>query len=67
MSVDVTVTVADLEEKGTITVDNLNPGVGDSVIFTLTDPDGGIFTEGSANGFKLEHTDSRKWGIVAAD
>ncbi len=51
VSVDVTVTVADLEEKGTITVDNLNPGVGDSVIFTLTDPDGGIFTEGSANGF----------------
>ena len=51
VSVDVTVTVADLEEKGTITVDNLNPGVGDSVKFTLTDPDGGIFTEGSANGF----------------
>ena len=39
---EVTVTVADLEEPGIITVDNLNPAVGDRIIFTLTDPDGGI-------------------------
>ena len=38
----VTVTVMDLEEAGTITVDYLNPVVGDRVTFTLTDPDGGI-------------------------
>ena len=48
VSVDVTVTVADVEEAGTITVkvdgdaDNNNPAVGDRVEFTLTDPDGGI-------------------------
>ena len=38
----VTVTVMDVEEAGTITVDNLSPAVGDRVKFTLTDPDGGI-------------------------
>ncbi len=40
--VDVTVTVEDVEEDGTLSVSNLNPGVGDPVTFTLTDPDGGI-------------------------
>ena len=39
---EVTVTVADLEEPGIIEVDNLNPAVGDRIMFTLTDPDGGI-------------------------
>ena len=38
----VTVTVMDLEEAGTLTVDNLSPAVGDRVKFTLDDPDGGI-------------------------
>ena len=42
VSVDVTVTVADVEEAGAISVDTLNPGVGDTVTFMLTDPDGGI-------------------------
>ena len=42
VSVDVTVTVADVEELGTVTVDNLDPAVADRVKFTLTDPDGGI-------------------------
>ena len=42
VSVDVTVTVADVEELGTVTVDNLNPAVGGRVKFTLTDPDGDI-------------------------
>ena len=42
-SLDVEVTVADLEEDGAITVSDLDPGVGgDTVRFTLTDPDGGI-------------------------
>ena len=39
---EVTVTVADLEEPGSITVDNPNPAVGNKIIFTLSDPDGGI-------------------------
>ena len=49
VSVDVTVTVADVEEAGTLAVEvngdvnNNNPAVGDRVEFTLTDPDGGIF------------------------
>ena len=39
-SVDVTVTVNDVEEDGAISVNNVNPGVGDELSFTLTDPDG---------------------------
>ena len=53
-SVDVAVTVADVEEAGVITVNNLNPGVGDTITFTLTDPDGGIVfapTDASPPGF----------------
>ena len=42
MRVDVTVTVADKEETGTLAVDELEIAVGDRVEFTLTDPDGGI-------------------------
>ena len=41
-TMSVTVTVVDLEEAGGITVSNLNPGVGDELNFTLTDPDGGL-------------------------
>ena len=42
-SVEVMVEVLDLEEEGTITVNNLNPELGgESVTFTLTDPDGSI-------------------------
>ena len=41
-SIDVAVTVNDVEEDGTITVSNLNPAVGETVTFTLEDPDGGI-------------------------
>ena len=49
-SVDVTFTVADLEEDGVITVDNLNPAVDDTVRFELSDPDGGIQV-GATDGF----------------
>ena len=42
---DVTVTVKDVEEAGAVTGDNQNPGVGDTIIFTLTDPDGGIVAD----------------------
>ena len=38
----VTVTVEDVEEAGTLAVDNLSPAAGETVTFTLTDPDGGI-------------------------
>ena len=39
---EVTLTVQDQEEAGTITVSNLNPAVGENVTFTISDPDGGI-------------------------
>ena len=34
----------DVEEDGTLTVDNLSPAAGQTVTFRLTDPDGGIDT-----------------------
>ena len=34
-----------MEEAGAVTGDNQNPGVGDTIIFTLTDPDGGIVAD----------------------
>ncbi len=40
----VTVTVGDVEEAGTLAVDNLSPAAGETVTFTLTDPDGSIDT-----------------------
>ena len=56
-SVAVTVTVADVEEAGVITVSNPVPGVGDEIRFDLTDPDGGLtaatitwFTESRSPG-----------------
>ena len=49
----VTVTVADLEEDGTISVSNLNPGVGgDEIRFTLSDPDGAIEVGAAPGGFE---------------
>ena len=48
-SIVVTVTVADVEEAGTLTVDNLSPAVGETVTFMLTDPDGGIDPTMEAN------------------
>ena len=41
-SLDVTVTLNDLEEAGAVSVNNLNPGVGDELSFELSDPDGGL-------------------------
>jgi len=38
----VTVTVQDIEETGVIQVSNLDPVVGDTITFTLSDPDGDI-------------------------
>ena len=45
----VTVTVGDVEEDGTLAVDNLSPAAGETVTFTLTDPDGGIDASSTAN------------------
>ena len=44
VSTDVTVTVEDVEEAGTLAVDNLRPAAGQTVTFVLTDPDGSIDT-----------------------
>ena len=40
----VTVTVEDVEEAGTLAVDNLSPAAGETLTFRLTDPDGNIDT-----------------------
>ena len=40
VSIAVTVTVEDVEEAGTLTVDNLSPAAGQLLTFMLTDPDG---------------------------
>ena len=44
VSTDVKVTVGDVEEDGTLEVDNLSPAAGETLTFVLTDPDGGIDT-----------------------
>ena len=49
VSVAVTVTVEDVEEAGTLAVDNLSPAAGETVTFRLTDPDGGIVTTSTAD------------------
>ena len=54
VTTDVTVTVEDVEEAGAVTGDNQNPGVGDTIIFTLTDPDGGIVTGLYPDGFEWQ-------------
>ena len=49
VSVAVTVTVGDVEEAGTLAVENLSPAAGETVTFRLTDPDGGIVTTSTAD------------------
>ena len=48
VSVTVTVTVGDVEEAGTLAVDNLSPAVGETLTFRLTDPDGNIDASSTA-------------------
>ena len=43
-----------MEEAGAVTGDNQNPGVRDTIIFTLTDPDGGIVTGLYPDGFEWQ-------------
>ena len=70
VSTAVTATVQDVEEAGTVTVDNLNPGVGDEVEFELTDPDGGIDLTLDSNGDPRIHwivqsqVTGESWGAV---
>ena len=65
-SIDVTVTVGDVEEAGTLTVDNLSPAVGQTVTFMLTDPDGGIDPTMESNiGWGIESlAPGGSWGAV---
>ena len=67
-TVDVTVTVEDIEEAGTIEVDNLNPAVGDLITFVLTDPDGGIDLS-PGGGFRWDiqgRLPGAAWGTIPA-
>ena len=55
---DVTVTVNDLEEFGAVSVNNVNPGVGDELSFELSDPDGIVISATSTITWDLEQRDS---------
>ena len=67
-TVDVTVTVEDIEEAGTIEVDNLNPAVGDLITFELMDPDGGInLSPGGGFSWDIQGRSSGgAWGTIAS-
>ena len=60
-TVDVTVTVADVEEAGAITLDTPDLADGDTVIFTLSDPDGDIDLD-SFQWFREKRTPGGSWG-----
>ena len=62
-SVAVTVTVADVEEAGVITVSNPDPGVGDEIRFDLTDPDGGL-TAAGITWFTDSRSPGGAWGTA---
>ena len=59
VSTEVRVTVEDIEEAGSISVNNLSPAVGDRLTFALSDPDGGIVLDLPPAGFV--------WTIQASD
>ena len=59
--VDVTVTVADLEEAGVITLNTPDLADGETVIFTLSDPDGGIDLD-SFQWLREKRTPGGSWG-----
>ncbi len=57
----VTVTVRDIEETGVIRVSNLDPVVGDTITFTLSDPDGEIDTSATNISWTLRAQESGVW------
>ena len=57
----VTVTVQDIEETGSIQIDNLDPVVGDTITFMLSDPDGGIDTDAVDISWTLRAQESGVW------
>ena len=57
----VTVTVRDIEETGVIQVSNLDPVVGDTITFTLSDPDGEIDTDAVDISWTLRAQESGVW------
>ena len=57
----VTVTVRDIEETGVIRVSNLDPVVGDTITFTLSDPDGDIDTSATNISWTLRAQESGVW------
>ncbi|MDE2934771.1 MAG: cadherin domain-containing protein [Chloroflexota bacterium] len=61
----VTVTVRDIEETGVIQVSNLDPVVGDTITFTLSDPDGGIDTGQTSLSWTLRAQESGVWQPIS--
>ena len=61
----VTVTVRDIEETGVIQVSNLDPVVGDTITFTLSDPDGGVDTGQTSLSWTLRAQESGVWQPIS--
>ena len=61
----VTVTVRDIEETGVVTVSNLDPVVGDTITFTLSDPDGSIVQTAGQIDWDLQVQDMGVWSAIS--
>ena len=61
----VTVTVRDIEETGVIQVSNLDPVVGDTITFTLSDPDGEIDVDATNISWTLRAQESGVWQPIS--
>ncbi len=62
-SIAVTVTVEDAEENGSVSVDNRYPAVGDTITFTVTDPDG-LNKSMEAPRFQVQRGKDGNWSGV---
>ena len=70
VQVTVTITVGNLDEPGTVTLDNTSPKAGDAVTATLADPDGETSSEAwqwQRSGSDIEGANSGSYTAAAAD
>ena len=66
----VTITVGNLDEPGTVTLDNANPKAGDAITATLADPDGETSSETwqwQRSGTDIQGAGSSSYTATAAD
>ena len=66
----VTITVGNLDEPGTVTLDNTSPKAGDAITATLADPDGETSAEAwqwQRSGTDIQGAHSNSYTAIAAD